>query len=83
METENVILVRPREEVTSKKYEGSTTPRTAIISGWRKNYINIRIIFSIIKIARECYENPRDVLRGLKYLISLRKKFIGDFRIKK
>ena len=83
METENAVQIWLREEVASKKSEESTSPRSTIISGWRKNYINIRIIFSIIKIARECYKNPVDVVKGLKYLISLRKKFIGDFRIRK
>ncbi len=83
METENIIMAPPREKVTSKRAKVSTAPRSGILSGWRKTYINIQIIFSIIKIARECYKDAGDVLGGLKYLISLRKKFIGDFNIKK
>ena len=83
METENVVLVRPREEATFKKAKLITTTRSAIISGWREKYINTRIIFSLIKIAWDCYRNSGDVLRGLKYLLELRGKFLGDFKLKK
>lgn len=83
METETVLQVRHREEATSKDFQKSTTTRTTIISGWRKNYIYSQIIFSLLKIAWECYKNPGDVIKGLHYLRSLRKKFLGDFELKK
>ncbi|HSI69800.1 MAG TPA: hypothetical protein VK941_06190, partial [Gillisia sp.] len=59
------LRVPLREEATFKKTTEKTITRTNIISGWRNDYINLRIIFSIIKIARECYKDPVDVLRGL------------------
>ncbi|MCM4159930.1 radical SAM protein [Antarcticibacterium flavum] len=83
MQTDHVLRVPLREEATFKKTTIKTITRTNIISGWRNDYINLRIIFSIIKIARECYKDPVDVLSGLKYLIILRKKFVGDFKLRK
>lgn len=83
METENVLQVQLRDVATSKNLKETACTRSTIISGWRKNYIHLHIIFSLLKIAWECYKNPVDVLRGIHYLKNLRKKFIGDFRLKK
>lgn len=83
METETILKTPHLEEDTAEKFQAGTTTRSRIISGWRKNYIHSRIIFSLIKIAWECYGNLMDVLRGIDYLLRLRKKFIGDFKLKK
>lgn len=83
METKSLSRIGLREEAPSIDYRQSTTTRSAIISGWRYNYIILRIIFNIIQITWECYKNPIDVVKGLHFLISLRKKFIGNFELKK
>ena len=78
-----MLQVPIREEVSAKRCRAGTTSDSAIISGWQKNYIHSRIIFSLLKIAWECYKDPLDVLRGLRYLRNLRKKFTGNFELKK
>lgn len=83
METEKVLQVRLREEAPLKRSRKTNAIRSTILSGWRNDRINIMIILSIIKITWECYKNVGDVLKGLDYLISLRKKFIGNFRLRK
>lgn len=83
METENLLQVQLREEATSTENRESVSSGTTIISGWRKNYIHLQLLFSLVKLAWQCYKNPGDVLRGLKYLRDLRKKFLGDFELKK
>ena len=82
MATENLISVEiPREEAV--KVNGKEPSRSVILSGWRKNLIHSRIKFSILKLAWKCYKNPLDVLRGLSYMVRLRKKFLGDYEVKK
>lgn len=83
METENVLQVELREEVTSKRITAGITTRSKIISGWRKKQIHLKLILGLIKIGWECYGNAGDVLRGLEYLRNLRKKFLGDFGLRK
>ena len=83
METENILQVRLREEAPSIRSRQSTNHKPTIISGWRKDHIHLQMIFSLLKIAWECYGNVGDVLRGLEYLRDLRKKFLGDFELKK
>ena len=83
METENILQVPLKEEATTVKLREKATTRTGIISGWRKNYFHSQIVLSLIRIAWNCYRNPRDVLGGLRYLRNLRKKFMGDFELKK
>lgn len=85
METENFLTTKVPEPLISEKDQTAPVPAspTIIVSGWRKNYIRSRMIFSIIQVAWEAYRNPLDVIRGLQYLSKLRQKFMGGIRPKK
>lgn len=83
METENLLQFRPREVDVSEKLKAALNTRSVIISGWRKNYIHLQMISSLLKIGWDSYNNLRDTFYGLEYLRDLRKKFLGDFKLKK
>jgi MoaA/NifB/PqqE/SkfB family radical SAM enzyme len=83
METENLVQVRLPEESASIEIVKRKISRSCIISGRQKDLVHLKLLFSLIKIAWECYGNPVDVVRGIRFLRSLRKKFIGNFRLKK
>ena len=85
METEQLLTTGLQEQVVlqNKDLRNRKAGPTKILSGWPKNYIRSKMIFSIIKLAWESYRNPVDVVRGLQYLSELRQKFMGGFRPKK
>lgn len=82
METKTILKTPQQGEVT-ERFQDCTSTRSRIISGWRKNYIHSRIILSLLRIAWECYGNLMDVFHGISYLLRLRKKYFGDFKLKK
>lgn len=83
METEILRDIDLSRDATYKDVRRNAPAPSVIVSGWRKNLILGRIILSLAGIAWECYRNPVDVVRSLQYLTRLRKKFFGDFNLKK
>ena len=83
METENLIQIRLQEESAAKETVKKPVNSSSIISGRQKDLVHLKMIFSLIKIAWECYGHPLDVIRGIRFLRDLRKKFIGDFGLQK
>ncbi len=56
---------------------------TKILKGFAKNWWLFRIRLTLIRVLIKNYNNPLDWILGIKYLIRLRKKFIGNFKLKK
>jgi MoaA/NifB/PqqE/SkfB family radical SAM enzyme len=54
-----------------------------IISGWQRFYIHTKLKLTLIRIAINAYRNPIDWVRALLYLVRLRRRFLGDFRLRK
>lgn len=54
-----------------------------IISGLEMNWIHFRIRLSLLKIIIELYQSPKQWLLAFNYLVQLRKKFLGNFKLKK
>ncbi len=54
-----------------------------ILSGLKQKIMHIRLKLSLIVIATTCYTNPLDWFRSLRYLIKLRRKFLGDYKLQK
>ncbi|WP_406682942.1 radical SAM protein [Seonamhaeicola sp. MEBiC1930] len=67
------------EEVETKTPEKSNQ----IISGLKKEWIHFKLRFSLIRIIVNLYSNPKNWILAFKYLIQLRKKFLGSFKLKK
>lgn len=53
------------------------------ITGLSKNWWHFRIRLTLIRILISEYKNPLDWILGINYLIQLRKKFLGNFKLKK
>ena len=54
-----------------------------LISGLMMNWAHFRLRISLIRIIIGIYSNPYNWAFAFKYLVQLRKKFLGDFRLKK
>ncbi|MEH6535233.1 MAG: radical SAM/SPASM domain-containing protein [Psychroserpens sp.] len=54
-----------------------------IISGLKMNWCHFRLRISLMRIIIKAYSNPLHWVLALKYLIRLRKNFLGDFKLKK
>ena len=63
--------------------ENPVNKNSEIISGMRKSLIHFRLKWSLIKIAMNSYNNPLDWIKSLQYLISLRRKFLGNNKLQK
>ena len=55
----------------------------AIISGFRMKLIHLKLKFTLLKIAMACYHNPWNWIRSLRYLVVLRRRFLGNNIVKK
>lgn len=87
METKEVITLPspPREQRVLQKtsVKHITDSQNQILSGWRKNYVHMRMALDLVQLAWSVFGNVGDVLRSLKYLSSLRQKFLGSKKLKK
>jgi len=71
--------------VDEQQYEvltnGSYSP--VKISGLKMNWVHLRLRISLMRIIIGIYSNPLHWVLAFKYLVQLRKKFLGDFMLKK
>jgi MoaA/NifB/PqqE/SkfB family radical SAM enzyme len=84
METTTVLL--QKENTRQQEPESivtKTTHRQLIISGFRMRLVHFKLKLSLIKIGMDCYRNPLDGIRSLRYLIALRRRFLGDNQLQK
>ena len=54
-----------------------------IISGLEMNWWHFKIRITLIRIIIKAYSNPKDWFLAFKYLVQLRKKFLGNYKLKK
>lgn len=54
-----------------------------IINGFRKDWVHLKIRISLLAIIMGTYANPRDWFLAFKYLVQLRKKFLGNYKLNK
>jgi len=54
-----------------------------IISGFRQKLVHLSLKFTLFRIAMRCYNNPFDWIGGMRYLIKLRRQFLGDNKLQK
>ena len=78
-------------ELQEKKVEEtaltSTTIDTSIkpqnVTGVRLELIRLRIKLTLLKVIIKSYRNPLDWIRSLRYLIRLRRRFLGNNKVHK
>ncbi|QBA64233.1 radical SAM/SPASM domain-containing protein [Muriicola soli] len=56
---------------------------SSLISGKQKNWVHLKLKLTLIKIIIRQYNNPLDWFKGLRFLISLRRQFLGDHSLRK
>lgn len=54
-----------------------------IISGFEKEWVHFKIRLSLVVIIIKTYSNPKDWVLAFKFLVQLRKKFLGDYQLNK
>ncbi|WP_242206476.1 radical SAM/SPASM domain-containing protein [Aestuariivivens insulae] len=65
------------EEVTNDELS------VKVLHGVLKSWALFRIRLTLLYVLMMNYTNPKDWILGIKYLIQLRKKFLGDYKLKK
>ena len=60
-----------------------TCSQSEIISGLSKTWIHLKLRWTLVTILIHCYRNPLDWIRGLRYLIRLRRRVMGKHRLRK
>jgi MoaA/NifB/PqqE/SkfB family radical SAM enzyme len=68
---------------TTHNFVDEIPTKNRIICGSRKWLIHIKLKFSLIKIAARVYNNPLEWIGALRYLVKLRKRFLGNHRLQK
>ncbi len=54
-----------------------------MISGFVKEFIHLNLKFTLFGIVLKTYRSPLDWIKALKYLVHLRRQFLGDHRLQK
>jgi MoaA/NifB/PqqE/SkfB family radical SAM enzyme len=54
-----------------------------IISGLEKDWVHFKIKISLVTLIITAYSNPKDWVLAFKYLMQLRKKFLGNYQLNK
>ena len=54
-----------------------------ILSGLKMRVLHTLMRLHLVFIAMKCYANPIDWIRSLIYLIKLRRRYLGNFKVKK
>ncbi|MDX1314256.1 MAG: radical SAM protein [Eudoraea sp.] len=85
---EQTSIVYPESLAVDQKLEqtedlAASDRGLTIVTGWRKSWIHLRLKGTLLKVLIRCYPNPIDWIRGLRYLIQLRRKVIGNHRVRK
>jgi len=68
-------------KLTSTTIDTSDKPK--IVTGLRLRFIQLRIKLTFLKVITSCYHNPIDWIQSLRYLIRLRRRFLGNNRVQK
>lgn len=83
---EKIITQLPDQVVRREHLETVATlgsQQQHIISGFRQKVIHLRLNFTILRIVIKGYSNPLDWIRAFRYLIRLRKGFLGHSKLTK
>lgn len=81
------MLVELQEErikntrLISTTVETSSSPR--MVTGLRLRITQLRIKLTFLKVIISCYNNPIDRIQSLRYLIQLRRRFLGSNKVHK
>ncbi|MDH3698462.1 MAG: radical SAM protein [Flavobacteriaceae bacterium] len=70
-------------EVLTHVADTTLKARPDIISGWRKTWVHLKLRWTLVRVMMRCYRNPLDWIRGLWYLVKLRRSFMGNNRVQK
>lgn len=57
--------------------------KSKVISGFEKEWVHFKIRLSLVLIIIKSYANPKDWISAFKYLVKLRKKFLGNYKLNK
>ncbi len=79
------VLEYKQDSIKSGQAESSVISNNSpvILSGFRMRTLHTLMRLHLVLIAIKCYPNPIDWFRSLIYLIRLRRRFLGNYRLKK
>ena len=76
----SAIEIQVRSNLSSQEVVVVKNP---IVSGFKTQVLRFLMRLHLIKIAAKAYNNPIDWLRAFHYLIALRRRFLGNYKLKK
>lgn len=81
---EITVPISEKESTTLTKSVVKPPVKTfKIISGIKNEFVHLKLKHSLLKIIVGTYKNPMDWLRAIRYLVRLRRRFLGDHRLQK
>ncbi|MBT8253186.1 MAG: radical SAM protein [Flavobacteriaceae bacterium] len=83
MTTKNVTIKLGSRLIEHAEVSARSTSESKIVSGFRLRLLHTAMRLHIVLIAAKCYKNPIDWLSALKYLIKIRRQFLGNHKLQK
>ena len=75
------------EAIVNSKTDGARLCKSVkngrIITGLEMNWWHFKIRLTLAHIITKAYANPKDWFLAFKFLIQLRKKFLGNYKLRK
>ncbi len=71
------------QEIDFVSHSRDTKYKHPIVSGLAMRLVHSRLKLSLIRIALTCYRNPLKCIKSLRYMIRLRRRFLGDHKLLK
>ena len=83
--TKNISIAFLEKEANVDHFVATKTPSGSdkIITGYEKVKVHLKLKYTLIRIILKSYRNPLDWIKALNYLIGLRRRFLGNHRLKK
>ena len=76
-------LIDSEIELAEENVQSGSVNGSHILTGFKMRILHTLMRLHLVIIAMKCYRNPLDWIKSLLYLIRLRRRFLGNFRLKK
>lgn len=83
MEASYTGQAKAAENTAERTSVAEKADKPRMITGREMHFVHFRLRLTLLFIIMGCYNNPLDWLRAIRYLIQLRRKFLGDSEILK
>ncbi|NJB69890.1 MoaA/NifB/PqqE/SkfB family radical SAM enzyme [Saonia flava] len=78
-----LVTATQKENTSISHGENIQTNQPKVLVGRKKIWVHLRLKYTLLGIAIKSYSNPFDWIGALRYLVKLRKRFLGNHRLQK